>query len=524
MALMTAMVAARRAQAPALTDETGACSWAELDARVNRLIRVLRGAGLIPGDRIALFASNSRHVFELMVAAHHAGIGYVPVNWHFTAQELAHVLTDSLAVALFTDTRFVNIAQRALELAPESASRLRVCAQASLGDEIPSGFDAFDALIAAQPDASEPPDQCAGGPMFYTSGTTGRPKGVVRGTTGKVPIESLKAMAEGLSTSLALPRDGTTLLAGPYYHSAQWSFAFLPLLAGSSVVMTHRFDAQTTLQWIDEHQVSNIHLVPTQFIRLLRLPPEVRTAFSGQSLQVVWHGAAPCPPQVKREMIEWWGPCIREYYGSTEGAVVTGITSEQWLQRPGSVGRVIQQTDVFILREDGTPAEAAEQGTIWMRNRRGIPMRYHNDPAKTEAAHRGPDLFTTGDVGWMDAEGFLYLTDRRIDMIISGGVNIYPAEIEAVLLTHPDVHDAAVIGVPNPEFGEEVKALVQVVAGRTADSALIESLTQQCREALAGYKVPRSIEFRESLPRTETGKLQKRLLREPYWADAGRTI
>jgi long-chain acyl-CoA synthetase len=321
-----------------------------------------------------------------------------------------------------------------------------------------------------------------------------------------------------------LPRDGITLLAGPYYHSAQWSFSFLPMLGGSSVVMTQRFDALQTLRLIDAHRVTNVHLVPTQFVRLLRLEPAQRAAFSGSSLRRVWHGAAPCPPQVKREMIDWWGPCIHEYYGSTEGGVVTGISSQDWLQRPGSVGRVIGQADVFVLREDGSPAPTGEQGTIYMRNRRGVGLRYHNDPDKTEAAHREPGLFTTGDVGWIDADGYLYLTDRRIDMIISGGVNIYPAEIEAVLAAHPAVHDVAVIGVPNAEFGEEVKAIVQPVVGRAGDDALREVLARHCRETLAGYKVPRSIEFRGSLPRTETGKLQKRLLREAFWQGSGRRI
>jgi long-chain acyl-CoA synthetase len=524
MALMTALAAQRRGNAPALIDEAGSCSWIALNSRVNRLIRALRAAGLEPGDRIAFFCGNSRQSFELMTAAHHAGVTYVPVNWHFTADELAHVLTDSQSVALFTDTRFASLALQALALAPDSAARLRVCALTSHADRTPDGFIGYEALIDAESDESEPEGQCAGGPMFYTSGTTGRPKGVVRLTDGPPPIESLKSMAQGMLATLALPPDGMTLLAGPYYHSAQWSFAFLPLLAGSTVVMTHRFDAAGTLRLIDDYRVTNLHLVPTQFIRLLRLDAPVKDAFDGSSLQCVWHGAAPCPPQVKREMIDWWGPCIHEYYGSTEGAVVTGISSAEWLKRPGSVGRVIQQTDVFILHEDGSAAPVGEHGTIWMRNRRGIAMQYHNDPAKTAAAHRGAGLFTTGDVGWMDAEGYLYLTDRLIDMIISGGVNIYPAEIEAVLATHPAVFDTAVIGVPNGEFGEEVKAIVQLAPGLRADDGLIESLLHHCRDALAGYKVPRTIEFRDTLPRTETGKLQKRLLREPYWAATGRSI
>ncbi|MCX7273727.1 MAG: AMP-binding protein, partial [Burkholderiales bacterium] len=426
MAFLPHRTAQQRPDAIALIDEEGEVSWREFNHRVNRLIRVLRAAGIGHGDRIAIFAGNSRGYFELMAAAHHAGISYVPVNWHLTAEELAYVLTDAGACALFTDARFAPVATQALALAGEAAAaRLRAC----LGASVAPGWIGLDALIAAQTDAGEPDDQSIGGPMFYTSGTTGKPKGVVRTQEGAPPpIGSLAAFANGLTTMLELPADGVTLLAGPIYHSAQWSFAFAPMLAGSRVVMTHRFDAQQTLDLIDRHAVTNVHLVPTQFLRLLRLPQQARAAFDGGSLQRVWHGAAPCPPQAKRDMIEWWGPCLHEYYGSTEGAVVSGISSPEWLQRPGSVGRVIGAVEVRIVRDDGTDAPAGEQGTVYLRNRRPIGLKYHNDPDKTEAAHRQPGQFTTGDVGWMDDEGYLYLTDRRIDMIISGGVNIYPAE------------------------------------------------------------------------------------------------
>ncbi len=543
MAFMIAQAAARRGDAVALRDEYGQRTWIALDRRVNRLMRALAAAGVARGDRIALYAGNGIATFELMAAAHHSGVQYVPVNWHFTADELAHVLADSGAVGLFTDWRFAGTAEQALTMVPGAASRLRVCAGAGAGEGAsggtadaagadaeagatgPAGFVDFEALVASQDDESEPAAQAVGGPMFYTSGTTGRPKGVLRAADGPPPpIESLDAFADFLMQMLRLPRDGTTLLAGPYYHSAQWSFSFGPMLAGSSVVMTQRFDAARTLQLIDAHRITNVHLVPTQFVRLLRLDAATRAAFSGASLQRVWHGAAPCPPQVKRGMIDWWGPCIHEYYGSTEAGVVTGISSADWLARPGSVGPVIGQADVFVLREDGSAADAGEQGTIYMRNRRGIGLRYHNDPQKTAAAHREAGLFTTGDVGWIDAEGYLFLTDRRIDMIISGGVNVYPAEIEAVLASHPAVRDVAVIGVPNAEFGEEVKAIVELEPGRAGDEPLREELERHCRATLAGYKVPRSIEFRERLPRTETGKLQKRLLREAYWAGSGRRI
>lgn len=524
MAYMTSRAAARLGDAAALVDDQGRCSWRQLDRRVNRLIRALRAAGLQPGERIALFAGNRRAVFEMMAAATHCGLFFVPANWHFSVDELVHVLADSGALGVFTDSQFAAPVVAALERVPAAGSKLRACLALARDADLPPDFIEYEALIAAQADDSEPPDQVAGAPMFYTSGTTGRPKGVVKDVGALAPVESLQATAEGLVASLQFPPDGTSLLCGPYYHSAQYAWSFVPMLAGLGVVMYQGFDPARTLRLIDEHQITNVHLVPTQFIRLLRLEPEQKQAFGGTSLVRVWHGAAPCPPQVKRDMIAWWGPCIYEYYGSTEGGIVSGISAHDWLQRPGSVGRAIFQTDIRILRDDGSEASAGEQGTIYMRSRRGTRMDYHNDPAKTAAAHRGGGWLTTGDIGSLDADGFLYLSDRKIDMIISGGVNIYPAEIESALAAHPSVQDVAVIGVPDPEFGEQVKAIVQPLPGCAPDDALRELLLEYCRSTLAGYKIPRSIDFRGEFPRTASGKLQKRLLREPYWRGVERQI
>lgn len=544
MAYMLSAHAQTRPNDAALIDERGSISWADLDRRINRMIRAFQASGLMPGDRIALFAGNSREVFEIMIAAGHAGLSYVPVNWHFTAEELAYVLQDCEAQGVFTDLQYAPIAQEALRRVPAAGAKLRLIAPvgASARESAPraAGSSAeqadspcgpapeswvwIDDWLATVSDDSDPPDQKAGGPMFYTSGTTGRPKGVVRAGGGPAPIATLQPMALGLTQSLQLPMDGLTLLAGPYYHSAQWAYGFQPVMAGISALITRRFDAAQTLQLIDQHRITHVHLVPTQFIRLLRLPEADRAAFQGDSLVRVWHGAAPCPPDVKRAMIDWWGPCIHEYYGSTEGSVVTGISSQEWLDRPGSVGRASFQCDVSILDDDGASVPVGESGTIYMRSRRGVSLRYHNDALKTESAHRTDGWFTTGDVGRLDAEGYLYLTDRKIDMIISGGVNIYPAEIEAVLAAHPAVHDVAVIGVPNTEFGEEVKALVQLAPGHEQSVALHEALAQHCRQSLAGYKQPRSFDFIDSLPRSETGKLYKRMLREAYWQGQQRRI
>ncbi|MEZ5727799.1 MAG: AMP-binding protein [Burkholderiaceae bacterium] len=524
MALLTAAVAQRRGDAPALIDEHRHCTWRELDRRVNRLIRAFRAAGLGPGDRIALHVGNGAAVFETMAAAMHAGLSFVPVNWHLTVDELAYVLAESGARGLLTDSVHASVAAQALDRVPAAGECLRLCARPDEAAACPAGFEDFEAFLASQADDSEPADQAHGGPMFYTSGTTGRPKGVVRTGAGRPPLEALGATARGIVDTLALPSDGTTLLCGPYYHSAQFAWSFFPMLAGSSVVMSSRFDPEQTLALIDRHGVTNVHLVPTQFIRLLRASADARARFRGDSLVRVWHGAAPCPQQVKRDMLAWWGPCIHEYYGSTEGSIVTGISSEEWLGRPESVGRPIYQCEVKILRDDGSEAGPGETGTIYMRNRRGTGVAYHNDPAKTAEAHRDAGLFTTGDVGWKDKEGYLYLTDRKIDMIISGGVNIYPAEIESVLAEHPQVQDVAVIGVPNAEFGEEVKAIVEPLPGVDASESLATELQRHCRERLAGYKVPRSIEFSVAMPRTASGKLQKHLLRAKFWAGESRRI
>jgi long-chain acyl-CoA synthetase len=298
----------------------------------------------------------------------------------------------------------------------------------------------------------------------------------------------------------------------------------LPLSAGSSVVMRHKFDPAETLELIDRHAVTNLHLVPTQFIRMLKLPDAVRAAFRGDALVAAVHGAAPCPQPVKRQMIEWWGPKITEYYGGTESGFLTVITAEEWLRKPGSVGRVTPLAELLIVKDDGTLGGPNEPGQIYWKSRSGADFRYHKDDAKTAAAHREPGVGTLGDVGYLDEDGYLFMSDRKIDMIISGGVNIYPAEIEGVLVGHPAVADAAVFGVPNDEFGEEVKAAVELAPGHAPSDALAEELIAHCRQQLAGYKAPRSIDFEAQLPRAPTGKLMKRLLRDRYWEGAGRAI
>ncbi len=432
---------------------------------------------------------------------------------------MAYVLADSGSKAFLVDSRFADVGRAALahpDCPPLNAAVV-------FGGDA-EGFQHYEEFIGAA-ESTEPKDQALGGPMFYTSGTTGKPKGVKSGLsqTGS-PVEVLQMIGDGLSGMLSMPKEGRTLVVGPVYHSAQWAFSFLPLLAGGSVIMRHRFDAAETLGLIDEHEVTNVHLVPTQFIRMLRLPDDEKKRFSGKSLQIVWHGAAPCPPDVKKRMIEWWGPVISEYYGSTEGSIVTTVDSHDWLSKPGTLGKPTAMMEVMVIKEDGSRAATGESGQLYVRNLMGSDFEYHNDPEKTRSAHLEPGVFTFGDVGYLDEDGYLFMSDRKIDMIISGGVNIYPAEIEAVLVNHPKVVDAAVFGVPNEEFGEEVKGAVELIDGVIGDVSLEEELIAHCKKHLASFKAPKSIDFEEALPRHPTGKLLKRLLRDKYWEKTGRSI
>ena len=512
MAEALASIAARKADTPALVDERTTRTWREFDERVNRLIHGLRGLGLGADDHVAVLSANRVELFEVLGAVMHGGVVVVPLNWHWIADEIAYVLDDAEVRVLLTDPAHAAIARAAAELAASDVSVVTI------------GDDRYEAWLAAQP-ADEPAEQVLAGPMFYTSGTTGRPKGVRNMLTrAGMPTSTWGLITQGAIENLGLPTDGVTLLCGPAYHSAQWAFAVFPLLAGGTLVTRDRFDAAEVLELIDRYHVTNLHLVPTQLVRLLRLPDDVRARFSGESLRIVHHGAAPCPPDVKRQMLAWWGPVLVEYYGGTEGAMLSTITAEEWLAHPTSVGKPWSSVEVLVVRDDGTECDLGEVGTLYVRNKLGTDFEYHGDPDKTAAAHRSPGVFTLGDVGYLDDEGYLHLSDRRIDMIISGGVNIYPAEIEGALAAHPAVHDVAVFGVPDDEYGEAVQGAVQLEDSVAASDALAEELRDYCRAHLAGYKVPRSIDFEAELPRYPTGKLYKRLLRDRYWAGTGRQI
>ena len=504
----------------ALVDDNGSITWKDFDKRVNSLVNGFRESGLKQGDSVAIIAGNRMEWFETSFACAHAGLIYVPVNWHWVADELAYVFEDSGCKAIMVDERFQEEVKKSLT--DPRSDNISLVLQAG-GKPDPSFVD-YEEFLTSQSE-EEPDNQLLGGPMFYTSGTTGRPKGVRSGLTESGPgvtPDVMQLVAAGFAAMLPVP--GVTALCGPVYHSAQWAFSWLPMIAGSSVVMQHKFDPAGLLLMMEEHSATNVHLVPTQFKRLLDLSDDEKKNFTGDSLETVLHGAAPCPPKIKTQMIDWFGEKITEYYGATEGGIISLISSQEWLERGGSLGKPLETIEVIVVDESGKRCESGEEGTLYFRNLMGTDFEYHNAPEKTEAAHLEPGVFTFGDIGFLDEDGYLWLSDRKIDMIISGGVNIYPAEIEGVLGGHPEVKDVAVIGVPDEEFGEQVKAIVVSGVQENLRESLAKELITYCRENLAGYKSPKSIDFLDELPRTGTGKIQKQPLREPYWKEEDRRI
>lgn len=481
-------------------------SYGQLDERSRRLARLLVSAGLTRGDHVAVLLENHPRYFEVVWAALRSGLYLTPVNRHLTAGEVQYILGDSEAKALVTSSALIEVVSR-LDWAALPMVEIRLMVD---GNE--AGFADYElALTEHTPDTLE--HETSGAMMLYTSGTTGRPKGVFRSLPEATPGAPNPDVTR-TATLFGFDERTVYLSPAPLYHAAPLGFSTSVQRAGGTVVVMDHFDAAAALELIDLHRVTHSQWVPTMFVRMLGLPDVQRFAFDLSSHVAAVHAAAPCPIEVKRQMIDWWGPILLEYYGGTEGAGMTFINSADWLEHPGSVGRDLRGS-VRIIGDDGEEVPRGEVGLIYFGG--GTPFVYKGDPAKTRALQLPGGLTTMGDAGYLDEEGWLYLTDRKDFMIIAGGVNIYPREIEDVLIMHPSVLDVAVFGVPDPDLGEQVKAAVQLIPGHQAGPALVDELTAYCHERLAGFKTPRSFDFLAELPRTPTGKLRKHVLRESYW-------
>ena len=489
----------------ALWSPAGRRSWAELEDIVRRVTNGLHGLGLGNQDRVAVMAGNCIEYVEVMLAALRGGARVVPINWHLTVPEVAYILENSDAKALICDLDNVAVARAA-------------ASEAGLSQVLVFG-ESYEPWVRAQSDAS-PAKLRAGGPMFYTSGTTGRPKGVVN-RARDTAVDDAWALWRQLGETWHYRRTGRHLVACPIYHAAPYANIYFAVAFGQSVMVMPRFDAEDFLRQVAAHGITTSHVVPIQLRRFLRLPEAVRSAYDTASLETVIHGAAPCPSWVKQRIIDWLGPVLVEYYAFSEGAGSTFVTSEAWLSRPGTVGLPPAGTEILVADEEGRAVPQGEVGTLYFR-REGLPLpEYHKAPEKTAASTLPGGWFTVGDIGRLDADGYLFLADRKIDMIISGGVNIYPAEVEAALSEHPAVADCAVFGVPDDEWGEKVKAAVALASEDEVDEA---GLIAWCRERIAAFKCPSSVDFLEALPREASGKLMKRKLRAPYWEGRTRQI
>ena len=486
-------------------------TFGELLDEANRLVHGLRALGLVPGDSVAFLAPNCREVLALFMAAAQAGLYLTPINWHLTASEVAYILGDSSAKALVASDRVAETAARAADAAGLDADR-----RYALGEI--DGFRPFSALSEGA-SSETPADRLTGSTMTYTSGTTGRPKGVRRPLHPVAPEVVSTQQALFLSLFGIFPgQPGVHLCVAPLYHTAVINFASNHLHLGHTVVLMDRWTPEGMLERIERYRVTNTHMVPTMFVRLLKLDESIRGGFDVSSLSHVIHGAAPCPKHVKRAMLEWWGDTVYEYYAASEGGG-TLATPAEWREKPGTVGKPWPISEIRILDDHGQPVPHGEPGTVWIRMG-DHRFEYHGDREKTDRAWSA-GFFTVGDAGYLDEDGFLFLCDRKADMIITGGVNIYPAEIEAVLIAHPDVADVAVFGIPSDDLGELVMAVVQPLSEIGSADALRESILGHCGEELARYKQPRRIEFIDEMPRDPNGKLYKRKLRDPYWVDAG---
>jgi long-chain acyl-CoA synthetase len=499
-------LAVERPDEIAVRDEHQALRWAELDDRLNRVTNGLLACDLGPQRRVAVFAENAVETALANLGGLLAGASVVPVNFHLTADEVAYILDDAGVRVLFVDAA---TAERGVA----AASQAGVPVVIGWGMSSVAGVVGWEGWLAGHSAAQPPTDMPPRPNLLYTSGTTGRPKGTPLPPTmfagGDTVAEHLENMRKSPMAAF-----GTHLVVGPMYHTGPLSGARL-LAAGVPSVILGKFDAEKTLRAIQEYRIGNTVMVPTHFVRLLGLPKAVRDRYDVSSLQRVSHTGAKCPVDVKRAMIEWWGPVFVDAYGASEVGTTCMITSEEWLKHPGSVGRAVPPFEALILDDDGNPVPSNTEGRLYFRDSTGRGVVYHNAPEKTAEAHIAPGVFTLGEIGYMDDEGYVYITDRFSDMVVSGGVNIYPAEAEQVLIEHPGILDVACIGVPHPEMGEELKALV--IPSEPAQPPDAREVIDWCRERLSHYKCPRSVEFVADLGRNTMGKINKRKLRAPYW-------
>ena len=480
-------------------------TYRELNEASNRGAHLFRDLGLGLGGNIAIYMENNPDYLQVCWAAHRAGLYYTCISSYLTAEEVAYIVSDCGAKVFITSQAKAEVAMDLAGLMPGVEARLMVGAAIE-------GYHSYDGAIAAQADGPIA-DEFEGSDMLYSSGTTGRPKGVKLPITGE-PLGTPRSPIDLLGTLYDITDTSIYLSPAPLYHSAPLRFNMGVLRKGATSIVMERFDPEGALALIERHKVSHSQWVPTMFVRMLKLPPHARGTYDLSSLRVAIHAAAPCPVEVKQQMIDWWGPVLFEYYAGTEGNGFCAINSEDWLGHRGSVGRALIGT-LHIVDDDGVEQSAGSPGTIYFAD--GPEFTYHNDPERTAEARNDHGWSTLGDVGYLDAEGFLYLTDRKSFMIISGGVNIYPQEIENLLVSHPKILDVAVVGVPDPEFGEAVKAVVQPIDPAQAGPDLEAEILAYCRQHLSSVKSPRSVDFEAQLPRHENGKLYKRLIKDRYW-------
>jgi len=493
--------AERQPDDEAIVCEHGTRTFAELNSNANRLTRALRTRDIACGDSIALLVANRAEFAETVAASQRAGLRFTPVNWHLTADEVAYIVGDCEARVFVADARFAVVAGEVADRITGLHARLAV------GGDI-DGFERYEDAVKEH-DGADIVDPVLGRAMLYTSGTTGRPKGVDRAQAAPV-VASPFGYSAGESRHLC---------TGPLYHAAPLAFSLAgPLNAGAAVVLMDGWSAAETLRLIEHQHITHSHMVPTMFHRLLALPDAVRASADVSSLRLVLHGAAPCPTWVKQAMIDWWGPIFMEYYAATEG-LGTWVNSDEWLRKPGTVGKPVPSDAIRVLDEHGRDCAPEVVGAVYLKALAASRFHYYKDSAKTTASYRG-DHYTLGDVGYLDRDGYLFLTDRSANLIISGGVNIYPAEIEAELLAHPAVGDVAVIGVPDAEWGEIVLAVIEAQVGVAPSEELASELVEYCRAHLASFKCPRRVDFTDQLPRHDNGKLYKERLRAAYRAAA----